>query len=349
MPEVPLFIACTGSWQIVDELCDSTAFDRKILPQNWCNKDVRRCQWANVTCDRNEELLSLQLFNVPLNMPLPETIDAPGPVIETLKLVNCGLRGTLPMTFGQVSTLRAIDLSNNAIEGEWPWYILRRATEVNLANNRLGGRLLLDDISTYGPFANLTLLNLANNTFTEELRWLGGDSFPSIVYFNIENNQFCGRAPAIKRARQYRIGGNYFSVLEPSLGNVPTSDPLVLSDCDMSRVPFRPLPPDWLTGRVSSCRYRYDPSNSVYSIRDFTLAALPTPPPPTNATKVTARETAAAATTTSGVGIEPVTSGATATTAVVATRTTTGIGTIVTNGAWKLTAVWLFCFLSLLY
>lgn len=264
-------LAKTFAWQLVDELCRSQAFDQAVLPLNWCSKTVNRCQWQNITCDANNELLSLELFNVPLNIPVPDKIDAPGPSIRTLKMVNCGLRGPMPRTFDAVTTLRIVDFSNNALEGEWPWVMSSRLEQLNIANNKLGGLTYFNSLDHPGQWQATTHFNIANNSFTENWVAVSEVTWPALRYFNIENNQFSGQAPSMKRAYQFRIGGNYFSYFESNALPPPSpSDPLILSDCDMTGVPFRPLPPDWLKPRVSACRYEYDPSNKVYNNYDFT-------------------------------------------------------------------------------
>lgn len=268
MIAILLLVKMCFGWQIVNELCDTA---RSVLPRDWCSDTVFRCQWTNVTCDASNELLGVELFNVPLNMPLPDTIDAPGPSVRTLKLVNCGLRGTLPMTFWAVATLRVVDLSDNAIEGQIFSGVVARYDEFSVANNLMGGATYFFYSMKDDDFANLTRLNLANNSFTENMMTIDAGRFKSICYFNIEGNQFYGEAPSFPNARQYRIGRNYFSVLRTDIYNPAyTPDPLRLSDCDMTGVPFRGVTPDWIKAVPNQCHYRYDPGNHLYVASDFT-------------------------------------------------------------------------------
>lgn len=295
-PNIPL---PTAGWQLVDELCDSEAFARGILPRDWCSATVYRCRWQNITCDADNELLKLELYDVPLNSALPETIDAPGPNVHTLRLVNCGLSGPVPHTLSSVTTLRVLDLSNNALEGEWTaWPLVAGQLEqFSIANNRLGGKTFFNSLTFPHQWRNMTHFNIANNSFVEDWLSLIEPYWPAMRYFNIENNRFCGTAPTVRRAYQYRIAGNFFSELERSPDPPPPFDSRIFSDCDMSRVPFRPPPDDWLKPFASQCRYRYDPSNKLYSVNDLTTTPTTTK---TTATKAPALPTAAA--TASGGG-----------------------------------------------
>jgi len=261
----------------VSELCESTLFDRSILPANWCSKTIPRCEWQNITCNSNNELFSLQLFNVPLNIPLPDTIDAPGPEIHTLKLVNCGLKGTVPRTIDQVSSLKILDFSNNQLVGDWPWVMVSFLEEFNVANNRLYGKAYFNSLMSEKQWKNMTVLNIANNKFTEEWRYFSEDFWPKMLYFNIENNQFSGEAPSMRAVRQYRIGGNFFFELpEVAVKATRETDSRTLSDCDVTGVPFRNPPPLWLKAIAERCNYRYDPSNPIYKFEDFTFSPAPT-------------------------------------------------------------------------
>lgn len=271
------FLSVCFSWQLVQELCDSKQYDLSILPLGWCSDTTTRCKWPGISCDQNGQLYALELYDVPLNIPLPETIDAPGPAVHTLKLVNCGLTGTVPGTLERVTTLKVLDLSNNRLEGEWPWTMVSVMEEFSIANNRLWGKTYFNSLTFPNQWQNMTRLNIANNSFTEEWDQVVEGYWPAMRHFNIENNQFSGAVPPIRTAYQYRIGGNYFGYFTPTfLQKAPSYHPLTLSDCDVSRVPFREVPPDWMKAYVDRCRYRYDPSNKLYMISDFTFSPKPT-------------------------------------------------------------------------
>lgn len=282
-----IVIKCSA-WQLVSELCESTKFPHSALPSNWCSTTVPRCEWQNITCNSNDELLSLQLFNVPLNIPLPDTIDAPGPAIRTLKLVNCGLKGTVPRTIDQVSSLKILDLSNNELVGDWPWTMVSFMEEFNVANNKLYGKANFNSLMFERQWVNMTVLNIANNKFTEEWQYFSEEMFPKMLYFNIENNQFSGEAPSMRGVRQYRIGGNFFTELTGVAEMaIRETDARTLMDCDMAGVPFRNPPPSWLKPIAERCHYRYDPSNPIYKLKDFTINPVTATSTTTNTSKET--------------------------------------------------------------
>lgn len=327
-----IFVQLSNSWQLIEELCESASIDQSILPFNWCSKTVERCRWQNITCDLNHELHSLELFNVPLNITLPETIDAPGPVIHTLKMVNCGLKGSVPSTLQQVTTLKILDLSNNKLEGEWPWSMVPFMEEFSVANNRLYGKTYFNSLTYPNQWLNMTRMNIANNLFTEEWEQVVEGYWPAMRYFNIENNQFSGAVPPIRTAFQFRIGGNYFGYFAPTyLQKAPSYNPQTFSDCDMTGVPFREIPPDWMKVYTDRCHYRYDPSNKLYRLGDFTIY-----PTTTTTARLNSTTTAFAQTTANSTALpqESVFS---------SNRQVTSSATRAIFGAV------LFCFVSLLY
>jgi len=267
-----LFAFSCRAWQIVDELCTSGVYNASVLPASWCVANTDHCKWLNITCDASGNLLGVELWNVPLNAPLMHNIDAPGPQVATMKFVNCGLTGTVPMALESVSTLTALDLSNNALTGNFPWQTLLTLYFLNIANNKISGKSTIDAMVSQAPLAQIYHLNLANNTIQEEWNNVLEATLPGMAHFNIENNQFYGIAPAFLGALEYKIDGNYFVALEvgeavPYLG-LPTS--VTLAQCDMSRVPFRRPPPAWVLNLTNYCGYTYNPTNHEYMGNEFT-------------------------------------------------------------------------------
>jgi hypothetical protein len=353
--------AAVAGWQLVDELCD-TAGARRVLPADWCDAAVPRCRWTNITCDGNNQLWKLDLYNVPLDAPLPDTIDAPGPYVHTLRLVNCGLSGPVPHTLNSVTTLRVLDLSNNALSGDWPaWQLVAGHLEqFNIANNRLGGLTMFNSLTFPNQWRNMTHFNIANNSFVEDWQLVSEPYWPKIVYFNIENNRFCGTPPALRRVIQYRIGGNYFVEIERVLDVPP---PAVLNaryafvDCDMSRVPFRPAPPVWLGPElVSRCRYRYDPSNRIYTVGDLTTrapttskSATLTPATSTDATRIAGAATSESSQAATAVATtEAMTNGPPSGAATMSVQQSVKVATLVTADAASMRVVSAVVFCSLL-
>jgi len=289
-------------WQIIDELCATAA---GALPADWCTTtQTTRCSWSNITCDDSgTQLLGVELWNAPLNMPLMRNINAPGPLVETMRFVNCGLTGSVPASLSTVTTLRVLDLSDNPAltNTGFNWEMLIKMREFNIANCRFSGTTYFNSVP---QFSNLSVLNLANNSLVEDWQLVTRGTFPAMVAFNIENNQFYGQAPSLVNALEYKIDGNLFFQLEAYAGTYRTPPPpptdtlslltvsnlfpflpspaptpmptpaptpvLPLSMCDMSRVPFRKSPPAWVETLPNACGYVYNPDNHIYMESDFT-------------------------------------------------------------------------------
>lgn len=125
----------------------------------------RRAACACGPSDR--ELIALAFrsvsgFQLP---PPPPAADVPGCF---LRLPSRNLSGTVSwMYLRNVSALRALDLSGNALHGSVPggFWSAPALLEVNLAANRLGGALRFE-IPVGGPLLPLRSLNLSGNRFT---------------------------------------------------------------------------------------------------------------------------------------------------------------------------------------
>lgn len=298
------FVVDVQGWQIIDELCANNNLSVGVLPVDWCTSTATRCLWSNITCDDSStQLLGVELWNTPLNMPLMRNINAPGPLVETMRFVNCGLTGSVPASLSTVTTLRVLDLSDNPAltNTGFNWAMLIKMREFSIANCQFSGASYFNSVPA---FANLSVLNLANNSLVEQWQSATSATFPAMVAFNIENNKFYGQAPALVNTLEYKIDGNFFAELETYAGTYRTPPPpptdtlslltvsnlfpflpspaptpmptpaptpvLPLSMCDMSRVPFRKSPPAWVETLPNACGYVYNPDNHIYMESDFT-------------------------------------------------------------------------------
>ena len=87
--------------------------------------------------------------------------------LRVLKLSGCSLRGAVPAKLGKISSLRVMDLSDNALGGELPAAALGRLTELTelaLQRNALEGPPLAALLDALGPLARaLRALSLSEN------------------------------------------------------------------------------------------------------------------------------------------------------------------------------------------
>ena len=261
-----LFVSVVSAWQIVKELCDSTEIAQLLAADNWCSDTVPRCEWQGVQCDGEGNLVSLELRDVPLNVPLPSKVAAPGIKCTQLTLSNCGLTGEFPVAISS-AMLYKLDLSHNKITGNLPWDWLSGMYYVDLSYNKMGGAAQLSKFSMYPYLAHL---DLAENAFYENLNTLSGKYAPHVAYFSIGGNKFTGRAPAFPSSAVYNISHNFFSDIENAQpSNDIFADVLYLNVCDTADNPFRPEPPKWLEKIYERCNYVYDPVNKIYFAEDF--------------------------------------------------------------------------------
>lgn len=255
----------SASWQIVEELCETTEIATLLKEGHWCSETVPRCQWQGITCDAEDNFVGIELRNVPLNVPIPDKIDAPGKDCLSVKLVNCGLTGEVPPTM-ELTRLHTFDVSQNQLTGNLPWTWVSKLNHLNVAENQMAGAAELTE-KTYTYMQHLIL---AGNGFYENLNKFSALSAPKMKTFDISSNKFVGRAPGFNKAVKYNISYNFFSDIEPAeileeriFGERP------LEVCDTAGNPFRLEPPNWMQKIYERCRYNFDPSNEIYIEKDF--------------------------------------------------------------------------------
>ena len=84
--------------------------------------------------------------------------------VKNITLPGLSLHGSIPSALGQVTSLQAIDLSNNAIGGTLPSQLsgLQLIQNINLQGNSIGGTIP-NSLST---LTGLTSLNIGGNSVT---------------------------------------------------------------------------------------------------------------------------------------------------------------------------------------
>jgi hypothetical protein len=106
----------------------------------WNNSSSYYCEWFGITCaDDNETVLQIA--------------------------INANfLIGTIPLSFGSLTSLLYLDLSSNQLSGTIPssFSSLTSLQQLILGNNKFDGTIA----SSFGSFTYLWYLNLANNEFS---------------------------------------------------------------------------------------------------------------------------------------------------------------------------------------
>lgn len=134
---------------------------------NWSVEDDC-CTWDGINCD--------ELGNRVIEISIP----------------NRGLRGVIPLSLQNLTSLSVLNLSCNYISGALPigfFSNFSNLTIVDLSNNRLSG---------YSPETmpvNLRSLNLSSNHFSGTVETLFQNPPQTLISVNISNNSFAGAIP----------------------------------------------------------------------------------------------------------------------------------------------------------
>ncbi len=182
--------------QILLELADQ-AFGTPRL--NW-TEDIRVEDWTGV-----------------------QIVGSPGRVYGVV-LNGAGLTGSIPWSFGKLSSLRTLDLRGNELLGNIPLSLtsLHELRKLDLRDNQLVGSL--PDLTTLSRLQHLRLdRNDLTGVLTDRL-----DGLNMLTSVGLSDNSFYGVIPpelAGYGLNFIRLGGNRFSgCIPPGLRDVPDND-----------------------------------------------------------------------------------------------------------------------------
>jgi Leucine-rich repeat (LRR) protein len=146
------------NWSNYDWYYYDTAWDFSNPDANPCDE-----QWFGVTCSLDYRVISLSLSYNNLRGTIPSTIGQLSS-LEDLDLSDNYLIGSIPSTIGQLSSLYSLYLSYNELNGTIPSTIgqLSSLYSLYLSDNLLFGTIP----STIGQLSSLEWLDLSNNRLT---------------------------------------------------------------------------------------------------------------------------------------------------------------------------------------
>mmetsp|Transcript_22008 Transcript_22008/g.39690 ORF Transcript_22008/g.39690 Transcript_22008/m.39690 type:complete len:783 (-) Transcript_22008:323-2671(-) len=130
----------------------------------WVVADPEECTWFGITCDADDQLVSIELRSVLITGPIPTDWGILLPHLRTLEVIETAMNGALPLFLYSSPTLVTLNLQSNKLSGpidkaEW--------SAVNLEKLILGGNDLSGTLpASIGSLPNLEKIELSDNEFT---------------------------------------------------------------------------------------------------------------------------------------------------------------------------------------
>lgn len=151
---------------------------------SWNPNQVNPCTWVDVSCDSNNNVISLSLSSM-------------------------GFSGTLAPQIGNIKTLTSLSLPGNGITGGIPKEFgnLTNLSTLNLGNNNLSGEIP----TSLGNLTKLQFLTLSGNnlngTIPESL-----SRIPSLSSLMLDSNNLSGQIPQhLLQVQSYNFTGNHLN------------------------------------------------------------------------------------------------------------------------------------------
>ncbi|GJY53724.1 receptor protein kinase CLAVATA1-like protein [Tanacetum coccineum] len=151
------------------------------------------CSFSGVTCDQNFRVTSLTISNIPLYGTIAAEIGLLNKLVN-LTLVSSQLIGELPLEMSNLTCIKFINVSTNALTGVFPGDIVTQMTKLevfDIYNNNFSGKLPLQFVA----LRNLKTLFLGGNFFSGEIpeEYSG---FPTLKSLGLQGNELSGTIPA---------------------------------------------------------------------------------------------------------------------------------------------------------
>ncbi|XP_020255728.1 probable LRR receptor-like serine/threonine-protein kinase At5g10290 isoform X2 [Asparagus officinalis] len=153
---------------------------------DWNQDQVNPCTWNSVSCDNNQNVVTLTLaymgFTGKLSSSLGELKH-----LKVLSLQGNYISGRIPEEYGNLSSLTNLDFENNRLTGPIPSSFgkLTNLQKLSLSHNNLNG----DIPDSFSQLSNLNDINLAFNNLTGQVP----DQLFEVVKYNFTGNRLnCG-------------------------------------------------------------------------------------------------------------------------------------------------------------
>lgn len=157
---------------------------------NWRTDSSVCTSWPGVTCTSDgTRVMALRLPGHGLTGPIPENTLGRLDALMTLSLRFNFLNGSLPSDVLSLSSLRYINLQQNAFSGDIPSFLSPQLNVIDFSFNSLTGIIPV----TTQNITNLTALYLQNNQLSGGIPDL---NIPSLKQLNFSNNNLNGSVPS---------------------------------------------------------------------------------------------------------------------------------------------------------
>ncbi|KAG2315373.1 hypothetical protein Bca52824_018495 [Brassica carinata] len=184
------------------------------------------------------KIASLTISHANLSGNIPRSLHSN---LTFIDLSNNLIKGSIPTSITQLSSLKALNLSSNSISGEIPDTIgdLISLKNLSLSSNKLSGPIP-DSISS---IPDLTHLDLSGNQLNGTVpRFI--TKMKSLKHLNLANNDFRGVLPFnasfLKKLEVFKVGGNSDLCYNHTV--LSSKMKLGIAKCDKHGLPLSPPP-----------------------------------------------------------------------------------------------------------
>jgi hypothetical protein len=205
------------------------------------------CTWYGITCDNQENVIGIDLYNNNLNGTVPATMEDLTK-LRSIKLLVNNLTGSFPDIWTNMSNLEFIDLSNNQFTGTMPSSLgnLLKLTTLYIENNDMTGNLLPE-------IGELPMINVY---------WAKGNDFSGCFPGTYLNLCDIGSITFINNPQLPNTGIIDLFCDDGTGGDVDEDGfclgPGVNDDCEDTDNTIYPNAPELCDGKDNNCNGQYD-------------------------------------------------------------------------------------------